>query len=161
VSLLKLVLAFPTNRRARRRRKELQDGERQTARKGVVLCLRSGYGRRVGERMIHLRIQVFDSSHAGELHAANLRSVTGTGIPGTRVRLPPGRYMLAELSEFAYEIRAEEVGRPKSMRGWSLRQSRTTKATAAARRSRTAPVSNTLCIPTSQRASCRTYNVDA
>lgn len=35
-------------------------------------------------------------------------NVTGTGIAGACVRLPPGRYMLTELSDLAYEIRAEQ-----------------------------------------------------
>jgi len=35
-------------------------------------------------------------------------SVTGTDIAGSRVQLPPGRYMLTELSDLAYEIRADE-----------------------------------------------------
>jgi len=35
-------------------------------------------------------------------------NVTGTGIAGSRVWLAPGRYVLTELSDFAYEIRADE-----------------------------------------------------
>jgi hypothetical protein len=35
-------------------------------------------------------------------------NVTGTGIAGSRVWLPAGRYMLTELSDLAYEIRADE-----------------------------------------------------
>jgi hypothetical protein len=35
-------------------------------------------------------------------------NVTGTGIAGSRVWLVPGRYVLTELSDLAYEIRADE-----------------------------------------------------
>ena len=35
-------------------------------------------------------------------------NVTGTGIAGSSVRLPAGRYVLTELSDLAYEIRADE-----------------------------------------------------
>lgn len=35
-------------------------------------------------------------------------NVTGTGIAGSRVRLAQGRYVLTELSDLAYEIRADE-----------------------------------------------------
>jgi hypothetical protein len=40
--------------------------------------------------------------------ACVIGNVTGTGIAGSRVRLPLGRYVLTELSDLAYEIRAEE-----------------------------------------------------
>jgi len=36
-------------------------------------------------------------------------NVTGTGIAGSRVWLAPGWYVLTELSELAYEIRADEA----------------------------------------------------
>jgi hypothetical protein len=35
-------------------------------------------------------------------------NLTGTGVAGARVRLPPGRYTLTELTDLAYEIQAEE-----------------------------------------------------
>jgi hypothetical protein len=104
-SILKLALAVPANCRVECRRKELQDSERQTTRKGVVLRLPRGYGRRD-----YTEPTVPDIEHEAGRAARNVRGEKSSAarerfdpiVPGARFSTDANRHSVVVRERMIY-----------------------------------------------------------